>query len=480
MFNIFKRKDTPGKKIIYKRSGYEAAKNNDLTFSWDTSNSSIDYIIQANLKPLRARSREQVRNNDYSRRFMGLIKSNVVGPNGFVLQAKTIDASGEQDNKANNAIEASFKEWCKRDNCDHYGRQSFTDLSRLFIAGVAEDGEALAIIQKKSDSFKLQFIDPDLLDVDHNEILKDGHKIIHGIEYDKDDKRIFYYLLDKIDSYDKKYTKISAEYIIHEFLTERASQKRGIPWMSAAMLRLNMLNKFEEAALVNARQGASKMGFYTTPDGDTTIGEEENGSLVMNAEPGTFEQLPAGVDFKTYDPAYPNGEFETFVKSSLHGIASGLGINYHSLASDLSQVNYSSARIGEMIDREMWKALQKWMIDVFIEPVYMAWLGHALENGKIFINPASPVSYSDERLRKFSHVSWQPRRWQWVDPQKEMKAHEVALSLGLKSRSEIIREMGRDPDEVWLEIQRENEKLEELGINTMAELMPEVEINEND
>ena len=480
MFNFFKRKDTPRKKVVYKRSGYEAAKNNDLTFTWNTESSSVDYLIEANLPQLRTRSREQVRNNDYSKRFLSLIKSNVVGPNGFVLQAKTTDTNGEQDNKANDAIELAFKQWCRRDNCDFQQRQSFVDLSRLFISSVAEDGEALAIIHKKNDSLSIQFIDPDLLDVAHNVTLKNGHEIKHGIEFNKSGKRVAYHIKENVNNYSKEYNRVEAKNIIHEFIVERAGQNRGIPWMSTAMLRLNMLNKFEEAALVNARQGASKMGFYTTPDGNMELGEEESdGSLVMNAEPGTFEQLPAGVDFKTYDPAYPSGEFGDFVKASLHGIASGLGINYHSLASDLSDVNYSSARIGELTDREAWKAIQKWMIDAFIEPVYLQWLEFALKSGKILINPDSAVSYSSEREVKFSNVAWQPRRWQWVDPQKEMTAHEKAIGLGLKSRSEIIREMGRDPDEVWAEIQRENEKLKDLGITPEAEEMPEV-ANEND
>jgi lambda family phage portal protein len=430
------------------------------------------------LKPLRARSREQVRNNDYSRRFIGLIKSNVIGNNGFVLQAKTALNNGDQDIGANDAIENAFKLWSRRVNCDYYGRQSFTDLSRLFIASVAEDGESIAIIQQTGDYFKLQFIDPDLVDVDYNETLKNGRKIIHGIEYDKSGKRTAYYVNKNQNSYGKEYDRVSADFVIHEFITERAGQKRGIPWQSAAMLRLNMLNKFEEAALVNARQGASKMGFYTSPDGD--IGDDQDGSMVMEAEPGTFETLPPGVDFKAYDPAYPNGEFETFVKASLHGIASGLGVNYHSLASDLSGVNYSSARIGEMTDREVWKALQKWMIDVFIEPVYEKWLEYALKTGKIYINQSSPASFTDDKYQKFLNVTWQPRRWQWVDPQKEMTAHEKAINLGLKSRSEIIREMGRDPDEVWIEIQRENKKLEELGLNLNTEETAEVMQDEND
>ena len=38
--------------------------------------------------------------------------------------------------------------------------------------------------------------------------------------------------------------------------------------MAAALTRLKMLDGYEEAELVAARTAASKMGFFTSPDGD--------------------------------------------------------------------------------------------------------------------------------------------------------------------------------------------------------------------
>jgi capsid protein len=109
-----------------------------------------------------------------------------------------------------------------------------------------------------------------------------------------------------------------------------------------------MLHGYREAELVAARVAASKMGFITSPDGDgyTEDDLEDTHAPVMSAELGSFEQLPTGMDIKLFDPTHPTSAFSDFHKAVLRGIASGLGVSYASLASDLENVNYSSIRQG--------------------------------------------------------------------------------------------------------------------------------------
>ncbi|CAN8142216.1 hypothetical protein THIOSC15_3450015 [uncultured Thiomicrorhabdus sp.] len=244
-----------------------------------------------------------------------------------------------------------------------------------------------------------------------------------------------------------------------------------MPQAAAALTRLNMLGGFEEAALVNARAGATKMGFITMPEGGDYAGVgdsvDADGSQIDEAAPGEWHTLPAGAGVENYDPAYPSNEFGVFVKSMLRGIAAGLGISYHTLANDLEGVNYSSGRLGELADREVWKGIQDWFIEQFMTPVFEVWLQTELKAGNIRLPNGSLLPYS--KYSKLNAPVWQARRWQWVDPQKEMNAPEKAIDLGLKSRSEIIREMGRDPNEVWREIERENKQLDKFGIQPKTE-----------
>jgi capsid protein len=113
------------------------------------------------------------------------------------------------------------------------------------------------------------------------------------------------------------------------------------------MTQLKQLNGYLEAELVASRTSASKMGFFTSPDGEGFTGDGEaqvGNDRNMNVEAGSFVQLPNGVDFKAFDPNHPTSQFESFIKSVLRQIASGLNIPYNELANDLEGVSYSSLR----------------------------------------------------------------------------------------------------------------------------------------
>jgi lambda family phage portal protein len=223
--------------------------------------------------------------------------------------------------------------------------------------------------------------------------------------------------------------------------------------------RLKQLGGMEEAELVASRIAASKMGFFTTlPDGagfdeDET---EEDGALISEAEPGTFEKLPEGVDFKPWDPSHPNAAFESFSKSMLRGIASGLNVSYVGLANDLEGVSYSSIRSGELSDRDAWRLLQSWFVENLNDLVFPQWLSMALMSNALDL----PYRKKD----KFSKPHWQPRGWNWVDPQKEIKANISAVRNGFKSLSDVISEQGMDIDEVFDRLSREKALAEKYGL----------------
>jgi capsid protein len=91
----------------------------------------------------------------------------------------------------------------------------------------------------------------------------------------------------------------------------------------------------------------------------------------MQADPGTFHNLPAGVDFKGFEPQFPSNDFESFHKSILRGIASGLGVSYTSLSNDLEATSYSSIRQGALEERDFYKNITSFVIEHFIRPVFL-------------------------------------------------------------------------------------------------------------
>jgi len=464
---------TPGRK---QKRNYAGAAISRLNSGWGSVPTPPNWHIWQGLQALRTRSREQYRNNDYARRFVSMCKSNIIGPQGITLQSRAADPDGTQDKLAQDAIESAWREWSRY--CDASGRLSLTEMCRLIVATLAVDGECL--VQKITSGtygMQLKLIDPELLDIRLNETRANGVVVRMGVEMDRHGRHLAYHLLDNGSAdlyqssyYTGKHIRVPSDQILHLFLPEMIDQSRGVPWMASALVRMKNLHGYEEAAVIAARIGASKMGFFHAKEGDGAgaLADDEtaDGEFIQDAEPGVFEVLPDGYDFTAFNPDYPHQQFGAFIKATLRGIASGVGVSYNSLANDLEGVNFSSIRAGVLEEREQWKALQSWMIDACMRPIFEAWLDMQLVLGtlKVPSKNGAPVTLPANRFEKFRNVSFQPRRWAWVDPLKDMAANEKSIELGLRSRSEIIRDMGRDPEEVWAEIQRENITMESMGI----------------
>lgn len=456
---------------------FDAGQQDRLTGSWGTMPLAADDVVRRNQRVLVARSREQTANNDYAKKFMQMSRQNIVGPRGVQLQAQSRDLDGTLDTLANDAIEAAWREWSKPQNCDITGRQSLRAIQGSAVLSAARDGEFMIRIITGRDAgawgVALQALDPQRCRPDHDEIRMGGGRFIrHGIEFNKYGRPLAYHFTttkaeDGDDAYDyggRSYVRIPADQIIHGFLPEMTSQKRGLPWMATALWRMQMLGGFEKAALVNARVSAAKGGFFEWQEGYGPESDEDD-EIYMEAEPGAFQELPAGVKFNPWNPQYPSGEFAPFQKAMLRGIASGLGVTYVNLANDLEGVNFSSIRQGTLDEREHWKEMQEWLIESLMQPVFDAWLPRALLSGRIQIEtPRGPRPLRAERIEKYRTIEWQPRRWDWIDPNADVKAAIASKNNLLASPGQIIRDRGRDPSAVWQEIGRDIEAMRAAGI----------------
>ena len=458
---------TPQKKQTFKRS-YSGASTGRLFADFVTASTSADAEIKDNIRILRDRARELARNDSYISRYLNLMVSNVIGKHGVRISSKSRNDNGSLDLAANQLIERSWKEWSKLGNCTANGRLSFLDCQKIFIESLCRDGEVLIRKIKSNDSpfgFTLQFLEADHLDESKNGFNKStGNRIKMGVEVNKHDKPVAYHLF-KEHPYDRTYMgniehiRVPADEIIHAYLPQRAEQTRGISLIATAMANVKMLNGYLEAEIVAARVGASKMGFFTSSDGDGYVGDgyENEFNPTMNAQAGVFEQLPSGMDFKAFDPTHPTSAFDSFTTSVLRSIASGLNISYHSLSNDLTSVNYSSIRQGALEDRSMYMIYQQFVIEHFINPVFQSWLEMAISTGYINL----PMGKFD----KFSNsVNFIPRSFSWIDPLKEMQANVVGLQNGTLTYADISASYGRDTEELFEQHQKEIELAKQYNI----------------
>lgn len=463
-----------------KYKAYLAGESTNQTFSWTAYKHTSDEIIEKYYEKLVARSCEQCFNNPYARKFLLMLQNNVIGPQGIKLISQAKDSNNKLDKVANDAIEKTWVDW--GENCDVTGKLDWLQLQKLIISTIAREGEVLIRIVKGKNAnpfgFALQLIDARRLDINKREISTNGENFIKfGIEFNPYGRPLNYYILQEdANSY---YSTVSthqiipANEILHIFAPEYIEQKRGLPWFSTVLMRMNMLSGFEDSAVANARAGACKMGFIEDANPDSyDDDDEEREEIEIDAGPLGFVQLPPGLTMKPFNPDYPNNEFDSFSKAILRGISAGIGVSYNGLANDLTSVNFSSLRQGALDERDSWMCIQQWLISAVHIPIYTEWLKYSLLANKIKVN--GNKSLPPEKIDKYKNFSWQPRRWSWVDPVKDVNSAISSVNSGFRSRGDVIREQGRDPEEVWSEIERENEILRGKNILVKDETIKDV------
>lgn len=478
----------PQKRIRRAPPGIEMRQHNAalmgrLTADWPSAPVPVDQIIRSDLRPLRARSRWEAENDDYAARFLHLLETNVVGDAGITPQPHIQTADGQEDVAINKAIAEAWADWGGDDKfCDMAGTRTWNQLERLFIRTTAEDGEFVCQeVRGKAAGkygYALHPIDAELLDQDAEQELDDGQFVRLGVQCNEWGRPIGYWIKDQTSQRSSYYLGYfghgrkfyPADQIIHAFAARRIGQKRGLPWMSTSLFRMRMLAGLEDSASVAARAGAQQMGTIEREVGEDVPldGEQsQGGPRTIETEPGVLIELKPGEKLAAFNPNYPSDQLDPFMKGIVRGIAAGLNVSYNSLANDLEGVNYSSMRSGRSDDNDAWRILQRWELQSFHKRVFRNWLEMALLTGNI--QPATGENVSAvEAARIASQVEWHPRGWESVDPMKEIKARVAEIAAGLRSREEIIKARGGDPDKVWRQLTKENRMLLEAGVITEA------------
>lgn len=450
------------------RRSYAAAQSSELFSSFGGTTRSADSELQSDLAKMRARARQLAEDNDHAKKFLHLVDTNVIGVRGIALQSQAMRAPGIPDDSDRRAIESAWDDWGKIGSADVTRMLSWQDIQHQVMRAIARDGEVL-IVEHYGDrwndyGFALQVIEADHLDEQHNAPLQGGGRIRMGIEQDRYGAPVAYHLRTEHPGDDVKRVRqhyvqrVPADRVLHLYIVDRPGQSRGVPWMHTAIRRMQMLGGYEESELVAARVSSGKMGFFTSPTGDSYTGDatDADGNLISEVEPGSMEQLPAGTTFSAFDPQHPTTAFDAFCRTVLRGAAAGLNVSYASLTADVSDVNYSSLRGAVMEEREHWRVLHGWIVERLHARVYRDWLSVALATPKLPLPPS--------RFEKALDVRWQSRGWSWVDPLKDIEASTKAIELGVATRQEIAASQGKDWDEIVERLAVENELMASLGL----------------
>ena len=109
IFDFLSRSEKPKQKKykdLYRN--YAGADGGRLFGDFIASSFSADSELKTSLPVLRNRSRDLARNNEYAKRYLNLVKTNVVGEKGFSVQVRARNDDRSLDAAGNAIIENAF------------------------------------------------------------------------------------------------------------------------------------------------------------------------------------------------------------------------------------------------------------------------------------------------------------------------------------------------------------------------------------
>lgn len=439
------------------------------------------------------RAREICLNNSYGKGALRILKHNVIGEHGIRFQSHVTLANGKLNMPVNDAIEKAWTDFSQSSMLDSAGQANLREFQRIALSSMVTDGEFFVRLMYDDDyeyGVKIQEIDALRIPAQSTSRYRyaSSENVVYknGILLDKKTQKPIYYYMneDRITNYDVDVNvgdAIMAAEILHGFIKERVGQVRGVPLGQTSAATLYMIAKYAEAALQNARVGASKVGFL---EQDASVAEptqyqtDEDGEFITDADgnmipesavdktdidlsPGTINLLGQGMKFAAWSPEYPNNEFESFMRVMLREASVGYAVPYADMTGDLTSVNYSSIRQGALDTRENYKVLQDVLIEKLLAPLFRAWLPKAIEMGKIVVN-GRPLEL--ENIAMYMKPVWTPKRWGWIDPQSEARSNQIAVKMGWIAPSKVVANMGGDFEETMETLKNDMDIMKAKGI----------------
>ena len=430
---------------------FEAGKLGRRTDSWLTYSRGPNTDLKFDLLRIMARSQDLVDSDPWAYKASCVVTNNWVG-DGIV--GAPIGATKKFND--------SWREWAEGVDCDWYGQHNFYGLQALVARTVAVRGSCLIRrriyadnVQKGLNPLQLQVLEPDYLDWSKD----DGAWIRFGKQYDPETGKLQGYWIRRSHPGEYNWAQVSvilsdfvpADEVCHVYDVRRPNQATGVPWGVAAILKLRDVSDRDAAQLMKDKLAACFMAFVTDADSDGNPA----GPLLDTLEPGTIEQLPPGKGITFAEPPTA-GDYVQTQKFHLLSIAQAYEITYEALTGDLSNVNFSSGRMGWM---EMRRAVARWrwgiMIPQFLNPV-----------ARWFSDAAAVIGTG----RVKSRFEWTPPVTWLVDPAKEVPAYIDAVRAGFMTLSEIQRMLGYVPEVVIQELGQDLDAARKAGLKLSTDL----------
>lgn len=438
---------------------YDAASNWGKNSNWRGGALSATSEIRGAGNRLRERSREQARNNPYSRRALRSIPANVVGSG--IMPAIRTEGGGKGLTAKTKKL---WRDWAGNASLvDWDERKTFYGLQSLAMRAMLESGEVFIVRRQDNKGLHMQLMESDHLDTQKDGIqLEGGGYIIQGIQFNAIGKRVGYWLFQQHPGELRINFKIEsvffrADDVIHLFEDERPGQQRGVPLGMSAITRARDFSEYQDAQLIRQKIAAC-FSVFITKDVHTARPSDlsSTGDSLERVEPGIIEHLLPGQSVQFASPPPVDGYAE-YSAGVLHEIAAGYDVPYEILTGDYSQVNFSSARMARMEFAGLISGWQEFtLVPQLCQRVFEWWVQWHRIAGNI-------------RENAIVSATWTAPGLQFVDPLKEIKAMVERVRAGLMSWQEAVRSLGYDPEEVMEELKADANAFDLAGLKPFSD-----------
>lgn len=455
-------------------SAYESSSSNKRFASLNTTDRGVNSLIKANHQSILRTARAVSRSNPHAISATNSVVTDAIGT-GIRPQ------SAHPDLEIRRRMQGIFKIW--ENQSDPEGQLSFYGQQMVAFNAMFEGGECFARFRPRQpgDGLKvpvqIQLLEPEHLDIS-KERAANGNRIVNGIEYNRIGQRVNYHLFREhpgelvlgVNNFQS--VSVPAKDMLHVFRPSRPGQGRGLTWLNGILLKLFEIDKYDDGEVMRKQLSSFLVGYITDAEGDVDSNVKDNGDgsgeLAPTLEPATISHLPPGKDIKFNQPT-ADAQYAEFWRSQMSTVATTANTLYHKLTGDLRGINFSSVRAGIIdLQRKTQMIQHNVFVFQFCRPTWIRVMDTAVFSGAVDL-----PGYMEDPT-PFHQVTWIPQGQDWVDPVKAAAANKLQIEMKIKSRSECIRERGRDPEEVFDEIAAEEKMMKDKGIENLQTGIDEV------
>jgi lambda family phage portal protein len=352
-------------------SAYDGASGSPRNASRRYRGGDANSAVRSGAKRLRYAARDLERNNPLASRGFAVLTSNVIGA-GIIPAVNVPKAgTGKRSSAVRDGLQDVVNAHCDTAMIDVVGQQNLYGLQKTAFHAAVRDGESLMVRRRARSSeqlplpFQIAVLEADYFDDRVHGQQPNGNIAIDGVEFSPRGAAVAYHLYDRhpgdsVVSATLKSTRYEAADVVHLYRIDRPGQAHGVSWVAPVIVRLGDFEDTKDAYILRQKIAACFSAFVTKTDPagmpTNTSDKTRSGTQLETVEPGMIEYLGPGEKVEFGAPPVV-GDLEAFFRVNGRDIAVGLGITYEALTGDLSNVNFSSGRMGWL---ELYRNIADW------------------------------------------------------------------------------------------------------------------------